>query len=80
MAPAGTELIVGAVGDPAFGPLVTCGAGGPAGELLGDVQIRLAPLGPREADAMLRDAADVPAARRLPRPRAGRPRLACATS
>ena len=24
-------------------------------ELLGDVQIRLAPLGPREADAMLRD-------------------------
>jgi acyl-CoA synthetase (NDP forming) len=55
MAPAGTELIVGAVADPAFGPLVTCGAGGPAGELLGDVQIRLAPLGPREADAMLRD-------------------------
>ena len=55
MAPAGTELIVGAVRDPAFGPLVACGAGGPAGELLGDVQIRLAPLGPREADAMLRD-------------------------
>jgi acyl-CoA synthetase (NDP forming)/RimJ/RimL family protein N-acetyltransferase len=55
MAPAGTELTVGAVADPAFGPLVTCGAGGPAGELLGDVQIRLAPLGPREADAMLRD-------------------------
>jgi acyl-CoA synthetase (NDP forming) len=55
MAPAGTELIVGAVGDPAFGPLVACGAGGPAAELLGDVQIRLAPLGPREADGMLRD-------------------------
>jgi acyl-CoA synthetase (NDP forming) len=55
MAPAGTELIVGAVGDPAFGPLVACGAGGAAAELLGDVQIRLAPLGPREADGMLRD-------------------------
>ena len=55
MAPEGTELIVGAVGDPAFGPLVACGAGGVAVELLGDVQVRLAPLGMREADGMLRD-------------------------
>src|SRR4051812_29493662 len=31
MAPPGTELIVGAVGDPAFGPLVACGARGVAG-------------------------------------------------
>ncbi len=54
MAPPGTELIVGAIGDPAFGPLVACGAGGLAVELLGDVEVRLAPLGPREADAMLR--------------------------
>ena len=54
MAPSGTELIVGAVGDPAFGPLVACGAGGVAVELLGDVQVRLAPLGPRAADDMLR--------------------------
>ncbi len=54
MATAGTELIVGAVGDPAFGPLVACGAGGVAVELLGDVQVRLAPLGPRAADDMLR--------------------------
>ncbi len=52
--PQGTELIVGAVGDPAFGPLVACGAGGVAVELLGDVQVRLAPLGAREADGMLR--------------------------
>jgi acyl-CoA synthetase (NDP forming)/GNAT superfamily N-acetyltransferase len=51
----GTELLVGAVGDPAFGPLVVCGAGGAAVELLGDVQVRLAPLGAREADAMLRE-------------------------
>jgi acyl-CoA synthetase (NDP forming)/GNAT superfamily N-acetyltransferase len=55
MAPEGPELIVGAVGDPAFGPLVACGAGGVAVELLGDLQVRLAPLGPREADGMLRD-------------------------
>jgi len=54
MAPAGTELVVGAVGDRAFGPLVTCGAGGMPAELLGDVQVRLAPLGLQEADAMLR--------------------------
>jgi acyl-CoA synthetase (NDP forming) len=55
MAPAGSELIVGAVSDPAFGPLVACGAGGVAAELVGDIQVRLAPLGPREADGMLRD-------------------------
>jgi acetyl coenzyme A synthetase (ADP forming)-like protein len=54
MALEGTELIVGAVRDPAFGPLVACGAGGVTVELLGDVQVRLAPLGPREADGMLR--------------------------
>ena len=54
MAPSGVELIVGAVGDPAFGPLVACGAGGVAVELLGDVQVRLAPLAAPEADEMLR--------------------------
>jgi acyl-CoA synthetase (NDP forming) len=73
MAPPGAELIVGAVGDPAFGPLVACGAGGMAVELLGDVRVRLAPLGSREADAMIR-AADLPAAGRLSRPPASRPR------
>ncbi len=60
MAPAGTELIVGALSDAAFGPLVACGAGGLEAELLGDVQLRLAPLGPREADAMLRDLRSFP--------------------
>ncbi len=53
--PRTTELIVGAVRDPAFGPLVACGPAGVAVELLGDIQVRLAPLGPREADNMLRD-------------------------
>jgi acetyl coenzyme A synthetase (ADP forming)-like protein len=54
MARPGTELIVGIVGDPDFGPVVACGAGGHAVELLGDVAVRLAPLGPRAADEMLR--------------------------
>jgi len=54
MAPAGTELIVGIVGDPDFGPVVACGAGGGAVELLGDVSVRLAPLGRRAARSMLR--------------------------
>jgi acyl-CoA synthetase (NDP forming) len=50
MAPPGPELIVGAVGDPAFGPLVVVGAGGPAAELVGDVQVRLAPIDAIEAE------------------------------
>jgi len=54
MAPEGAELIVGVVGDPDFGPIVACGAGGHAVELLGDVAVRLAPLGPRAASAMVR--------------------------
>ena len=53
MASAGVELIVGVVGDPRFGPLVAVGAGGTTAELIGDVQVRLAPVGPREAAAML---------------------------
>ena len=60
MLPGGTKLTVGAVGDPAFGPLVACGAGGVAVELLGDVQVRLAPLGPREAEDMLRELKSFP--------------------
>ena len=55
MAPAGPELLVGVVGDPRFGPLVAVGAGGQTAELLGDVQVRLAPVGAREAAQMLRE-------------------------
>jgi acetyl coenzyme A synthetase (ADP forming)-like protein len=54
MAARGTELIVGIVGDPDFGPVIACGAGGTAVELLGDMTVRLAPLGRRAARAMLR--------------------------
>jgi acyl-CoA synthetase (NDP forming)/GNAT superfamily N-acetyltransferase len=54
MAPEGTELILGVLGDPAFGPLVALGAGGTAAELIRDIQVRLAPLGRREAVEMIR--------------------------
>jgi acyl-CoA synthetase (NDP forming)/GNAT superfamily N-acetyltransferase len=54
MAQPGTELLVGITGDPRFGPLVAVGAGGATAELFGDVQVRLAPVGAREAGAMLR--------------------------
>jgi acyl-CoA synthetase (NDP forming) len=40
----GVELLVGAVEDPVFGPLVALGAGGTFAELIGDAGFRLAPL------------------------------------
>jgi acetyl coenzyme A synthetase (ADP forming)-like protein len=54
MAPGGVEMLVGVVADPSFGPVVACGAGGTAVELLGDVQVRLAPVAAAEAGAMIR--------------------------
>jgi acyl-CoA synthetase (NDP forming) len=53
MAPPGPELLVGAVRDPAFGPLVVMGAGGVEAELGEAVAIRLAPIGVAEAATML---------------------------
>jgi acetyl coenzyme A synthetase (ADP forming)-like protein len=47
------ELIVGAVRDPQFGPLVMAGVGGTAVELKRDVAFELAPLSRKQADAML---------------------------
>ena len=49
----GTELLLGIAGDPRLGPLVVVGAGGATGQLIGDVQVRLAPIGAREAEAMV---------------------------
>ena len=54
MAPRGVEMLVGVVSDPQLGPVVACGAGGTAVELLGDVQVRLAPVAPIEATEMIR--------------------------
>jgi acyl-CoA synthetase (NDP forming) len=53
MAPAGVEMLVGVVADARFGPVVACGAGGTAVELLGDVQVRLAPVATAEAAEMI---------------------------
>lgn len=50
MAPPGVELVIGGVRDPAFGPTVAVGLGGVMVEAIGDVAVRLAPLG--EADAL----------------------------
>ncbi|HEX5192058.1 MAG TPA: GNAT family N-acetyltransferase [Solirubrobacteraceae bacterium] len=54
MAPAGVELIVGVVNDHSFGPVLACGAGGTTAELLGDVAVRITPLGDADARRMLR--------------------------
>jgi acetyl coenzyme A synthetase (ADP forming)-like protein len=60
MAGAGTEMIVGVVQDPLFGPVIACGAGGTAVELLRDVSVRLTPLTESEADEMIRGLATFP--------------------
>jgi acetate---CoA ligase (ADP-forming) len=54
MAPAGTEVIVGAVRDPTFGPLVMVGFGGIFVEVLRDTVMRLAPVTLAEALTMCR--------------------------
>ena len=54
MAGEGVEMIVGLVQDPEFGPVIACGAGGTAVELLNDVSVRLTPLTESEADEMIR--------------------------
>jgi acyl-CoA synthetase (NDP forming) len=60
MAPEGVELLVGVVHDPRLGPVVACGAGGPAASVLRDVAARLAPLTDTDAGAMLRGLAVFP--------------------
>lgn len=55
MAAPGSEMIVGVVHDPQFGPVVACGAGGVMVELIKDVSVRLTPLSREDAAAMIRE-------------------------
>ena len=50
----GQEVILGAVRDPQFGPLMMFGSGGVEVERLKDVAFALAPLDPAEAEKMIR--------------------------
>ena len=53
MAPAGQEVVVGAVRDLQFGPLVMVGLGGIFVEVLADVAFRICPITPLDAREML---------------------------
>jgi acetyl coenzyme A synthetase (ADP forming)-like protein len=54
MVQAGVEMIVGVVQDEHFGPVLACGAGGTATELLRDVAVRITPIGRGDAQRMVR--------------------------
>ena len=54
-APAGLEVIVGALEDETFGPTVMFGLGGIFAEVLRDVSFRVAPLRCRDAQEMVRE-------------------------
>lgn len=47
-------MLVGVVQDQHFGPVLACGAGGTATELLKDVAVRITPITPGEASRMVR--------------------------
>ena len=53
MVSGGFEMLVGAVEDPTFGPVLACATGGTLTELLSDMQFRLHPLNERDASAMI---------------------------
>ncbi len=60
MVPPGVEMLVGVTHDPLFGPVVVCGAGGTAVELLKDIAVRITPLTDRDASEMVRSLATFP--------------------
>jgi acetate---CoA ligase (ADP-forming) len=54
MVPEGVEMLVGVVQDQHFGPVLACGAGGTATELLKDVSVRITPITRGDAERMVR--------------------------
>jgi len=55
MAPAGLEMIVGAIRDPSFGPTVMVGVGGTIAEAIKDTATRVAPISISDAHDMLNE-------------------------
>ena len=55
MVPAGTEMVIGSVTDPCFGPMIMVGMGGVHIEVLKDVVYRICPITEDEAYAMLNE-------------------------
>ena len=60
MVTGGTEVIIGVVQEPVFGPLVVFGLGGVATEVLGDRSARLTPLTDCDAAALIRSVRAAP--------------------
>ena len=60
MAPWGTEVIVGSVNDPTFGPTVMFGLGGIFVEVLKDVTFRVAPVNKSQIEQMLTEIRGAP--------------------
>ncbi len=60
MAPWATEVILGSVNDPTFGPTVMFGLGGIFVEILKDVTFRVAPVAPEQARRMFDDIKGAP--------------------
>jgi acetate---CoA ligase (ADP-forming) len=54
LVPLGVEMLVGVAHDPTFGPVVACGIGGTAAELMKDVSVRLPPFTDADVAEMLR--------------------------
>ena len=60
MVAGGKEVILGMTRDPSFGPLLMFGLGGIYVEVLKDVAFRVAPIGPDQAEAMIREIRSFP--------------------
>lgn len=60
MAPVGTEVIIGSVNDPTFGPTLMFGLGGIFVEVLKDVTFRVAPISKVNAEQMLSEIRGAP--------------------
>lgn len=60
MAPSGTEVIVGSVNDPTFGPTIMFGLGGIFVEVLKDVTFRVAPVNKPQIERMLTEIRGAP--------------------